>query len=141
MARKAQQAPAPRFGIGPELRRLREERKLTMREVYEPLNLTHSGLSNLERGNFVPGAKLVMHLAELYQATYEEKAALFEQLRADILANTASRLELQHAELLNGAEKTRGKTVPPPLAPPPQTDFNFYVAAQQPMPSAGRRRR
>ncbi|EFV14672.1 helix-turn-helix domain-containing protein [Segniliparus rugosus] len=58
--------------IGPRLRRLRQQRAMTLRDVAEATALTTSTLSRLESGQRKPTLELLLPLARLYRVALDD---------------------------------------------------------------------
>jgi transcriptional regulator with XRE-family HTH domain len=58
--------------VGPRLRRVREQRGLTLTEAAEQTGISKSTLSRLEHGQRRPGLELLLPLAQLYQVPIDD---------------------------------------------------------------------
>ncbi len=53
--------------FGEKLRTLREERKLTTRQLGEMLGVSHSYVIKMEKGKKIPNAEMILKIADLFE--------------------------------------------------------------------------
>lgn len=94
--------------LGGELRRLRESRGLTLRDVCRRLKINPAVLSTAELSQFLPAAELILRLCDLYRV---RPRRLLRMLRSERMLSwehelsvRLERLDEQHESLLRAWE-------------------------------------